>query len=124
MASLPQLVRPDDDSRPSSIHAERTILGAMLVDPLAIVDATMLLKADDFALDSHRKIYTAMLHLSEVGYAVDIITVTEDLKRRKELDSVGGRAYLARPVRRPAAQASRSSPTSASSATKPSCASS
>jgi replicative DNA helicase len=84
-----------DDNRPASLHAERTILGAMLVDSLAIVDATMLLKAEDFALDSHRKIYEVMLHLSEVGYAVDLITVGEDLKKRKELDSIGGLPYLA-----------------------------
>ena len=95
MATLPRLVSPEDDPRPASLHAEQTILGAMLVEPLAIVDATMLLKTEDFALDSHRKIYEVMLHLSEVGYAVDIITVSEDLKKRKELDSIGGRAYLA-----------------------------
>jgi replicative DNA helicase len=94
MASLPRLINPDDDNRPASLQAEQTILGAMMVEPLAIVDATMLLKTDDFALDSHRKIYEVMLHLSEVGYAVDLITVSEDLKRRKELDSVGGMPYL------------------------------
>ncbi len=95
MASLPRLVQASEDNRPASLHAEQTILGAMLVDSLAIVDATMLLKVDDFSLDSHRKIYEVMLHLSEVGYAVDIVTVAEDLKKKKELDSIGGRAYLA-----------------------------
>jgi replicative DNA helicase len=94
MASLPRLVNPNDDNRPASLHAEQTILGAMLVEPLAIVDATMLLKAEDFSLDSHRKIYEVMLHLSEVGYNVDIVTVGEDLKKRKELDSIGGMPYL------------------------------
>jgi replicative DNA helicase len=95
MASLPRLLNPNDDTRPASLHAEQTILGAMLVEPLAIVDATMLLKIDDFSLDSHRKIYEVMLHLSEVGYAVDIVTVAEDLRKKKELDSIGGMAYLA-----------------------------
>ena len=66
----------------------------MLVDPLAIVDATMLLKSDDFSLESHRRVYEVMLHLSEVGYAVDIVTVAEDLRRKKELDSIGGLPYL------------------------------
>jgi replicative DNA helicase len=94
MASLPRLVGPDEDNRPASLHAEQTILGAMLVEPMAIVDATMLLKPHDFSLDSHRRIYEVMLHLSEVGYAVDIITVSEDLKKRKELDSIGGMPYL------------------------------
>ena len=95
MASYPRLLGSDEDSRPASLHAEQTILGAMLVEPLAIVDATMFLKADDFSLDSHRKIYSCMVHLSEVGYAVDIITIGEELAKRKELDSIGGRAYLA-----------------------------
>ncbi len=94
MATYPFSVDPEDN-RPASPHAEQTILGAMLVEPLAIVDATMSLKTDDFALDSHRKIYSVMLHLSEVGYAVDIVTVGEELSKRKELDSIGGRAYLA-----------------------------
>jgi replicative DNA helicase len=67
----------------------------MLVDPVAIVDATMLLKADDFSLDSHRRIYTAMLKLSEAGHAVDIVTVSEELRQRKELDSIGSIPYLA-----------------------------
>lgn len=95
MATYPRLLNPEDDSRPASLHAEQTILGAMLVEPLAIVDATMLLKADDFSLDSHRKIYEVMIHLSEVGYAVDIVTVSEELSKRKQLDSVGSRPYLA-----------------------------
>src|ERR1700757_776944 len=93
MASYPQLV--NDSGRPTSIHAEMTILGAMLVEPVAIIDATMYLKVEDFALDSHRKIYSAMLVLSQAGHAVDIVTVSEELRKRKELDSVGSVAYLA-----------------------------
>ncbi len=84
-----------DQERPASVHAEMTILGAMLVEPVAIIDATMLLKTDDFALDSHRKIYAAMLQLVELGHGVDIVTVTDYLSKKKELDSVGGLPYLA-----------------------------
>jgi replicative DNA helicase len=84
-----------EQERPTSVHAEMTILGAMLVEPVAIIDATMLLKTDDFALDSHRRIYAAMLHLVEVGHSVDIVTVTDHLTKKKELDSVGGLPYLA-----------------------------
>jgi replicative DNA helicase len=93
MATYPQIV--GEQERPAAVHAEMTILGAMLVEPVAIIDATMLLKTDDFALDSHRKIYDAMLHLVEVGHAVDIVTVADSLRKKKELDSVGGLAYLA-----------------------------
>ncbi len=94
MASYPQIVG-EQQERPVAVHAEMTILGAMLVEPVAIIDATMLLKTDDFALDSHRKIYSAMLQLAEAGHAVDIVTVTDQLNKRKELDSVGGLGYLA-----------------------------
>jgi len=82
MAAFPHLVSGGDE-RPASVHAETTILGAMLVEPLAITDATMLLIADDFALDSHRRIYAAMLRLSEAGHAVDIVTVAEELRKQK-----------------------------------------
>jgi replicative DNA helicase len=93
MATYPHIV--GDQERPTSVHAEMTILGAMLVEPVAIIDATMLLKTEDFALDSHRKIYAAMLHLVEVGHGVDIVTVTDHLSKKKELNSVGGLPYLA-----------------------------
>src|SRR5579864_8915534 len=92
MAAYPHIV---GEERPTSVHAEMTILGAMLVEPVAIIDATMLLKTDDFALDSHRRIYAAMLHLVEVGHSVDIVTVSDHLTKKKELDSVGGLPYLA-----------------------------
>jgi replicative DNA helicase len=94
MATYPHLIG-EQQERPASVHAEMTILGGMMVEPVAIVDATMLLKAEDFALDSHRRIYAVMVHLSEAGHAVDIVTVSEELRRRKELDSVGGVPYLA-----------------------------
>jgi replicative DNA helicase len=93
MATYPHIV--GDQERPTAVHAEMTILGAMLVEPVAIIDATMLLKTDDFALDSHRKIYAAMLQLVELGHGVDIVTVTDHLNKKKELDSVGGLPYLA-----------------------------
>jgi replicative DNA helicase len=94
MATYPQLVG-DQQERPASVHAEMTILGAMLVEPLAITDATMLLTAEDFALDSHRRIYAGMLRIAETGHAVDIVTVAEELRKQKELDSIGGVPYLA-----------------------------
>src|ERR1700733_6140427 len=93
MATYPQIA--SEQERPTSVHAEMTILGAMLVEPVAIIDATMLLKIDDFALDSHRKIYAAMLQLVEVGHGVDIVTITDHLSKKKELDSVGGLTFLA-----------------------------
>jgi replicative DNA helicase len=80
---------------PAALHAESAILGCMLLDETAINDALEHLVADDFLLDSHRKVFTSICELSETGNAVDYITVMNDLQRRKELDSVGGPAWLA-----------------------------
>jgi replicative DNA helicase len=93
VASFAQLRENDD--LPASVQAEVTILGAMLMEPAAIVEATATLVADDFSLDSHRRIYAAMAELSSAGRGVDYITVREVLARKKELDAIGGPAYLA-----------------------------
>ncbi|SEB96591.1 replicative DNA helicase [Terriglobus roseus] len=92
MATFLQIV--ERDGLPASVHTERVILGSMLSDPVAVVDATAKLQADDFSLDSHRRIYGAMLELSELGHAIDFITVSEILIRRRELEAVGGRPYV------------------------------
>ncbi len=80
---------------PQAIQAEVAIIGAMLTDPLAILDATSKLRTEDFSTDTHRRIYKAVMALLEVGYAVDLITVSDSLSKTGELDSVGGSAYLA-----------------------------
>ena len=94
MASIPYII-DQQQGRPESVQAEVTILGAMLLEPLAILDATVKLRVEDFSLDSHRRIYGAKLHLQENGIAIDLITVGEELRKRKEIEAVGGPAYLA-----------------------------
>src|SRR6201997_3618129 len=84
-----------NDGLPASVQTEVTVLGAMLLDSVAIVDATEKLRPEDFLLDSHQRIYRAILELQNVGHAVDTITVMDALNKRKELDAVGGPAYLA-----------------------------
>jgi replicative DNA helicase len=93
MASLAQLNAAE--GLPSSVHTEVAILGAMLLDGVAISDATSKLKAEDFSLDSHQRVYRAMVELMAKGHGIDYLTVQEELSRRRELDSVGGPAYLA-----------------------------
>jgi replicative DNA helicase len=82
-------------NRPTSTHAEMTILGAMLVEPERVQDALDLLVAGDFSLDSHRQIFAAMERLAKLSQPIDIVTITEELMRKKELDSVGGLPYIA-----------------------------
>jgi len=81
--------------RPENVQAESVILGAMMLEPTAIVDATMRLRATDFSLDSHHRIYKAMLALVERGQAVDLVTLAEELRQQNNLLAVGGPAYLA-----------------------------
>jgi replicative DNA helicase len=92
MATAPQF--DVTGGMPTAIHAEVAILGAMLLDPVAVVDATAKLQAEDFSLDSHQRIYRGILELLAVGHAVDYVTVIEALNKRHELDAIGGREYL------------------------------
>ena len=93
MASLAQL--SPTDGLPSSVHTEVAILGAMLLDSVAISDATEKLKAEDFSLDSHQRVFRVIVDLMAKGQGIDYLTVQEELARRRELDSIGGPAYLA-----------------------------
>jgi len=84
-----------NDGLPSSVHTEITVLGAMLLDSMAVTDATAKLRPEDFSLDSHQRIYRIMMDLLAVGHAIDYITVMDALSKRRELDAIGGPAYLA-----------------------------
>lgn len=66
----------------------------MLLDPVAIVDATARLRSEDFSLDSHQRIYRAIMELIAASHAVDYVTVIDQLSKRGELDAIGGREYL------------------------------
>jgi replicative DNA helicase len=79
---------------PVNLEAERAILGAILLDNFCYTQAAAALRADDFSLDSHRRIYARVAALSEAGKPVDYVTLTEELGRNKELEAVGGVAYI------------------------------
>ena len=84
-----------DQGLPASIDAEKTILGAILLDNAAHSEAAEKLEADDFSLDSHKRIYIRMSELMDEQRAVDIVTLSHQLAKYKEVESVGGVAYLA-----------------------------
>ena len=84
-----------DRGLPASVEAERSILGAILLDNYSYNEAAEKLSAEDFFLDSHRRIYSRMAELIDARRAVDIVTLVEELARRKEVEAVGGVAYLA-----------------------------
>jgi len=79
---------------PANVEAERSILGAILLDNLAYNQAAEHLKPEDFSLDSHRRVYTRMMDLAESSRPIDMITLVEELDRRKELEAIGDVAYI------------------------------
>lgn len=94
MATLPNLTG-FDQGLPASLDAEKTILGAILLDNAAHSEAAEKLAPDDFSLDSHRRIYMRMSELIDEQRAVDIVTLSHQLAKYKEVEAVGGVAYLA-----------------------------
>jgi replicative DNA helicase len=84
-----------DAGLPANVDAEKTILGAILLDNAAHAEAAERLEAEDFSLDSHRRIFQRMSELIDSERAVDIVTLANELARYKEVESVGGVAYLA-----------------------------
>jgi replicative DNA helicase len=93
MAAIPDIAT--DAGLPANLDAEKTILGAILLDNAAHAEASARLEPDDFSLDSHRRIYQRMGELINSERAVDIVTLANELARYKEVESVGGVAYLA-----------------------------
>ena len=81
-------------SLPANVEAERSILGAIMLDNLAYNEAAEHLKPEDFSLDSHRRIFTRMVDLAESSRPIDMITLVEELDRRKELEAIGDVGYV------------------------------
>jgi replicative DNA helicase len=90
MASDTSLERP----LPHNLDAERSILGAVLLDNFALNAAIEKVRSDDFFLPQHRHIFDRMVQLGEKQQAIDIVTLMEDLNRRGELEAAGGVAYI------------------------------
>ena len=84
-----------DAGLPANIDAEKTILGALLLDNAAHSEAAEKLTEEDFSLDSHRRIFMRMNELMDAQRAVDIVTLANELARNKEVEAIGGVAYLA-----------------------------
>jgi len=79
---------------PQNIEAEQSVIGAILLENDVLPVVMEYLTPDDFYKDAHRKIYSAMLELFEKNEPIDLITLTEQLRRREELEVVGGASYL------------------------------
>jgi replicative DNA helicase len=81
-------------SVPANIEAERAVLGALMIDPDALIKIANFLRAEDFYRERHGWIYDAMSTLNERHEPLDFVTLTDELERRGKLEDVGGPAYL------------------------------
>jgi len=79
---------------PQNIEAEQSVLGAILLDKEVLANVTEIISSQDFYREDHREIFEAILDLYEKAEPIDLITVSERLKLRGTLDSVGGLEYL------------------------------
>jgi replicative DNA helicase len=80
--------------QPQAVPLEEAVLGALMLDKEALTIVLDILRADSFYLDAHQLIYKAMLRLFEKSQPIDLLTVTEELKKSGDLDAVGGPYYL------------------------------
>jgi replicative DNA helicase len=79
---------------PQSVDAEMSLLGAVLIDEETLADISEHVGANDFYDKRHGIIYGGMMRLYEKHKPVDLLTLTDELNRKKELETVGGSAYL------------------------------
>ncbi len=79
---------------PQNVEAEQSVLGAMLIEREAISKVAEFLRPEDFYREAHRLIYATILELFNKNDAVDMVTVTENLRKVDKLESVGGISYI------------------------------
>ncbi len=79
---------------PHNIEAEKGVLGSVLIDSDSILKASEILGSQDFYEPRHRLIYESILELYHSQYAIDILTLTSHLKKKKQLVKVGGASYI------------------------------
>ncbi len=91
-------MRPGYRNPPHSREAEESVIGAVLLSEEAVNEVMDRLHPPDFYIPAHQAIFEAMRELFDTNQAIDAVTVSEALRRRGELDKVGGVSYLARLV--------------------------
>ncbi len=79
---------------PQNLEAEQAVLGSMLLEEDAVVRATELLKPEAFYKEAHRQLFDAVRTLYQDDIPVDLVTLTDILNKKGQLDSVGGASYL------------------------------
>ena len=80
---------------PHDIEAEQAILGSMLIDKDAVIDAMEVLRPEDFYREDNKYVYQAMVNLYNKAEPIDIITVKSELMSIQKFEAIGGMEYLA-----------------------------
>ncbi len=80
--------------QPHNMEAEEAVLGSLLIDPDAIINISTFLRAEDFFLQRHGWVYAAVVDLHERRQPADLVTLSDELARREQLEDIGGAAYL------------------------------
>ncbi|MEZ5317297.1 MAG: replicative DNA helicase [Vicinamibacterales bacterium] len=83
-----------DRTLPHNLEAEKSVLGAILINNQAFNQAAEVIDAEDFFRDAHRRIFEKMVSLTDRSEPVDFVTLNDELARSSELDEVGGPAYI------------------------------
>ncbi|HMR72644.1 MAG TPA: DnaB-like helicase N-terminal domain-containing protein, partial [Candidatus Saccharibacteria bacterium] len=86
--------KPEGKIPPQNLDAEMSLLGAVLIDDEVLANVSDRLKPQDFYDNRHEKIYDAMFRLYEKHRPVDLLTLSDELSKKDELEIVGGSAYL------------------------------
>ncbi len=79
---------------PQNIEAEMSVLGSLMLDKDAIIKIADLVRPDDFYKDSHKLIYEAMIGLYEDREPIDVLSLSNKLEEKKQLETIGGASYL------------------------------
>ena len=80
---------------PASVEAERSILGAILLDNRAYTEAAQSLSPESFSLDAHRRLFRKMAEMVAATTPIDLVTLVDELHRRKELEAIRDAEYVA-----------------------------
>lgn len=83
-----------DRTPPQNNEAEQAIIGAIFIEPNALITAAEVLQPEDFYRQAHQHIFRAMVMMNEQGKALDVVTVSETLTSQGLIEDIGGISYL------------------------------
>jgi hypothetical protein len=96
--SSSRFTEPLEPTLPNNLAAEKSVLGAILLDNARLPEASRRLKSGDFGLDQHQQIFRCMVEMGEAQQSIDLVTICDQLERKGHLEACGGNASIAQLV--------------------------